>query len=242
MTDGYTNVWDNGYPSGGNYWSDYNGTDLLLGSGQNETGSDGIGDTPYVIDANNRDNYPLMKPYAGPHDIGITYIATSKTGCLPMQTVGQGYCMKVTAKILNYGEQSETFNITVYTNTIAINETQVTLTSRNSINITFTINTTSLAYGNYTISAYAWPVIGETNTANNNLTGGTVKVTIAGDINGDFTVDIYDAITLAGAFNSVPTSIKWNANADINGDNVVDIYDAIILASRFGRVGIPPFP
>jgi parallel beta-helix repeat protein len=52
------NVWDDGYPSGGNYWSDYNGTDIRSGPYQNETGSDGIGDTPYVIDANNKDRYP----------------------------------------------------------------------------------------------------------------------------------------------------------------------------------------
>jgi parallel beta-helix repeat protein len=51
----YGNVWDNGYPSGGNYWSDYNGTDLLSGPLQNETGADGIGDSMY-----NRDHYPLM--------------------------------------------------------------------------------------------------------------------------------------------------------------------------------------
>jgi len=57
------NVWDDGYPSGGNYWSDYNGTDLFSGSYQNETGSDGIGDTPYVIDGNNQDRYPLMNPW-----------------------------------------------------------------------------------------------------------------------------------------------------------------------------------
>jgi parallel beta-helix repeat protein len=57
---GGTNTWDNGYPSGGNYWSDYNGTDLCSGPYQNVTGSDGIGDTPYVIDANNTDYYPLM--------------------------------------------------------------------------------------------------------------------------------------------------------------------------------------
>ncbi len=43
------NSWDNG--AQGNYWSDYRGTD---------TDGDGIGNTPYVIDADNNDNYPLM--------------------------------------------------------------------------------------------------------------------------------------------------------------------------------------
>jgi len=57
---GYANVWDDDYPSGGNYWSDCNGTDLYSGSYQNETGSDGIGDTEYAIDGNNTDHYPLM--------------------------------------------------------------------------------------------------------------------------------------------------------------------------------------
>ena len=60
------NTWDNGFPSGGNYWSDYNGTDLFNGPYQNEIGSDGIGDTACVIDENNQDNYPLMQPYSGP--------------------------------------------------------------------------------------------------------------------------------------------------------------------------------
>jgi len=59
----YTNVWDGGYPSGGNYWSDYNNNDTYSGPYQNETGSDGIGDTQYNIDANNRDRYPLIQPY-----------------------------------------------------------------------------------------------------------------------------------------------------------------------------------
>jgi len=45
--------WDNGFPSGGNYWSDYKGTD---------SNEDGLGDTPYIINENNQDNYPLMNP------------------------------------------------------------------------------------------------------------------------------------------------------------------------------------
>jgi parallel beta-helix repeat protein len=45
----YPNSWDDGRE--GNYWSNYNGTDA---------NHDGIGDTPYVIDANNTDRYPLM--------------------------------------------------------------------------------------------------------------------------------------------------------------------------------------
>lgn len=53
-------AFDDGYPSGGNYWRSYTGVDKQSGPYQNLTGSDGIGDTPYRIDANNTDNYPLM--------------------------------------------------------------------------------------------------------------------------------------------------------------------------------------
>jgi parallel beta-helix repeat protein len=59
--DDGSNFWDNGYPSGGNYWSDYTGTDFYRGENQYIPGSDGIGDTPYYIPGdNNRDRYPLM--------------------------------------------------------------------------------------------------------------------------------------------------------------------------------------
>jgi hypothetical protein len=43
------NIWD--HNSQGNYWSNYNGTD---------NNGDKIGDTPYVLNSNNVDYYPLM--------------------------------------------------------------------------------------------------------------------------------------------------------------------------------------
>jgi parallel beta-helix repeat protein len=58
---GTRTAWDRGYPAGGNFWSDYTGVDLCSGPGQDVcTGPDGIGDTPYAIDADTIDRYPLM--------------------------------------------------------------------------------------------------------------------------------------------------------------------------------------
>lgn len=61
--DFMSNQWDNGYPSGGNFWSDYTGIDNCSGPSQDICPDpDGIGDTPYVIDADSQDRYPLMSP------------------------------------------------------------------------------------------------------------------------------------------------------------------------------------
>jgi len=44
----------------GNYWSDYHGQDV---------DGNGIGDTPYIIDETNQDNFPLMHPLIPPIDV-----------------------------------------------------------------------------------------------------------------------------------------------------------------------------
>jgi len=56
----FPNKWDNGYKEGGNYWGDYAGVDEKSGSNQDQPGSDGIGDTPYIIDDKNVDHYPFI--------------------------------------------------------------------------------------------------------------------------------------------------------------------------------------
>ena len=53
-----TNSWDSGIE--GNYWSDYTDSDSDF---------NGIGDSPYLVDGNNSDNYPLMNQYWNPADI-----------------------------------------------------------------------------------------------------------------------------------------------------------------------------
>lgn len=64
-------VWDNGYPSGGNYWSTYGGVDLFSGPGQNITGPDGIGDSQFNLSGSNIDYYPLMGKWVAPAAVFI---------------------------------------------------------------------------------------------------------------------------------------------------------------------------
>jgi len=85
-------IWDDSYPSGGNYWSDYTGVDTQSGRYQNQSGSDGIGDTPY-----SRDRYPLMNPWipTAPISYVITVPLDFPTIQEAITVAGSGYTLFV---------------------------------------------------------------------------------------------------------------------------------------------------
>jgi hypothetical protein len=62
-----------------------------------------------------------------------------------------------------------------------------------------------------------------------------VFVTIVGDINGDKTVNILDAVVIALAWNATPSDLWWNVKADINHDGKVDIYDGTRIGLHWGE-------
>ena len=172
----------------------------------------------------------------GVHDVVVTNVSSSKNGCLPMPTVGQGFSASINVTVANQGSYTETFNVTAYANTTAIATfTDITLTSGNSTTLTFTWNTTDFAYGNYSISAFASPVEGETHLTDNTLVDGWVYVSIPGDINGDQYVNAKDAVILGGAFGSTRGDPTYSLNADINSDDWCNAKDAVILGTYFGQ-------
>jgi parallel beta-helix repeat protein len=188
------NVWDDGYPSSGNYWSDYSGADLFNSIYQNVTGSDGIGDTPYIIDPYTSDlnfcfdNYPLMNPWPY-NDVAIDTLAATPT------EVRKGDSCFIDLTVANIGDFDETFNVTVYANmtitasvmTIVTYET-VTLNGHDSAMLTFIWDTSGFEPGNYTLSAIASPIPGETNVADNTFVTSPMQIvplmTGGGEANG----------------------------------------------------------
>ena len=97
----YDNIWDDSYPSGGNYWSDYGGIDLHDGPNQDQPDSDGIGDTFYVVNANDTDRYPLWNPYGSSpptHVLAITATTGGTTNPPPeVYSYNEGTVKVITA-------------------------------------------------------------------------------------------------------------------------------------------------
>jgi len=207
-----TNVWDDGYPSGGNYWSDYlEPTDLFRGPYQNITGSDGIADYPYIIAETDEDRYPLMGPF-GPQtisglnvtvfptpDIGLTFEEVTVAGSTTAQItaaptppsgfvlVGSYYDIKITA---------------VYSGKITIrmiyDDTNLTPEQESSLRL--------LRYD-----------------------------ALATDINSDSKVDWRDICKVMVALGSRPGSPRWDPACDINHDGIINLKDLLAVWKDLGK-------
>ena len=182
-----------------------------------------LSDTPVIVELGLRDD-------------AITDAVSLKT------VVGQGFPMYMNVALVNRGNFTETFNVTVYANNIQIETQPVTLKNGTSTTMTFTLNTTGLVYGNYTISAVADTVPNEADTTDNNCTCNiAVHVGVPGDISGptqgvyDGKCDMRDISYLIIRFNSKPNSANWNPNADINDDATVNMRDISIAIINFNK-------
>jgi len=111
----------------------------------------------------------------GQPNIAVTNVTPSEF------VIEKGSTQAIDVTVANKGYFPETFNLTLYANATAIQTQNVTLLGRNSDIITFLWNTTGFAKGNYTISAYAWPVPSEVKTDDNLYIDGTGQIKISED-------------------------------------------------------------
>jgi parallel beta-helix repeat protein len=155
-------VWDNGYPSGGNYWYDryfslsYPMQDTKSGPFQNETGSDGISDRSLWNGYTNV-NYPLMGPFHT-FDVGewngtecsVNIISSSSISQITLDTDNNALSFNVT------GSAGEAFSRIVIPNTVVQDLWQG--------NFTVLINGQSWPSTNMTDDAYTYIYINYTHS------------------------------------------------------------------------------
>ena len=243
---GTNNIWDDGYPSGGNYWSDYTGVDNYSGVNQDELGSDGIGDTPYVFDYH-QDNYPLMRPW---NIVQATFDIDPDT--LNLRSQGQWITCYIQ---LPEGYDPEDIDAA----TILLNETIqpvldpkydfVTNSSEYIVDhdgdgilermVKF--NRTEVAswihddlgieYGDVALT-----VTGELYDGTPFEGTDTIRVLFPGDVDDDGNVDPEDFGIFAGCYGMNIESPGYDPRADFNEDGYINPEDFSILSAKYGKI------
>jgi subtilisin family serine protease len=170
------------------------------------------------------------------HDVAVTDVTPLKTA------VGQGFPCDINVTITNEGDLMEAFSTTAYADLIesigdkiTIGTMTIILDPGDSTTITFTWNTTDMAESTYIISAYAGPVPDETEVSDNSFSDGWIVITIPGDVDGDFDVDIYDVVKMCSCYGTEEGDDRYVANCDTDCDGDIDIYDIVIMCSHYGE-------
>jgi len=190
---------------------------------------------PFHVESLSTDIY--VSPLAI-HDVAVTNV----TVCYGATLIHGGTIACINVTVTNEGDVTETFDTTTYWNTTNEIETiEFTLPSGDSNSTCFSWDTTGLTeYEDYEISAYAHPVPGETDLADNTFTYGIVKIVHVGDVNADEKVRVDDVLAVALRFGTdyggPPNSngYFYDPNTDLNCDGKIRVDDVLGTALQFG--------
>ena len=233
-------VWDDGYPSGGNYWSDFAGIDVENGPYQNETGSDGIVDVSYVIDAGNIDHYPLVKPWR--LDQGVAY-ATIDIDPSTVNLKIEGTWITAYVEFRADYNVSEIDVLTVMLENVVHAELSPTVVGDydNDTIPDLMVKFNRTAFSEIIISRGTMHGSIVLNVAGRLLNGtmfegrDVIRVRMPGDTNSDGKVDVKDVKLAALAYGVSAGRPRWNPDADENEDGRIDAKDLCMIARNFGK-------
>jgi hypothetical protein len=183
----------------------------------------------FTLNAN--ETLSLQTPFTkAAHNLAVTSVQLART------VIGEGFGDNVTVGVVDNGENAEIFNVTLYASSTLIgNAVGINVNSTGTVVLTFVWETTGLAKGSYVISASVEPVPGETDTADNTLVDGQVRIVTPGDVDADGVVNVLDVAGIARLFGLNSHSVGYNANMDINFDGKIDILDIAIVGRNFGK-------
>ena len=173
----------------------------------------------------------------GVRDVVVTNVTASDSR-YGTTTVYPSWEVTITVNVKNEGDLSETFNVTAYYDSTAIN-TQTVNNLAPGANTTLTFIMTGVSPGNaglnYTISAEASVVPYEIDTDDNTYVDGDIWVRYPGDLDGDGDVDWSDFVLFAAGYLTFPPDPILIPLADLDYDGDVDGDDFILFTGYYGH-------
>ena len=234
-----TNRWHGGYPSGGNYWSDYSERYPEAA----ELNVSGIWDTAYFIYDNNEDEYPLVFPF-----------------CQPISNLNTGSFYATIQEAVNALETLDNHTIFVHAGTynehVVVNKSVFIMGQRKDQTIVdgggegtaFSINAENVAVGGLTVrsATHGFYLMNSNNSriSNNIITNVTSAVTLDGSsrnnlLKGNSIQESYDGIALVGM--SSGNTVKNNVLALCTNHGVSILTSSNLVSGNTllnGAVGI----
>jgi len=147
----------------------------------------------------------------------------------------QGLTTSISVISQNYGMENEEFQVTCYANSTIIGSQPVILAAGQLTSTNFAWNTTTMTPGNYTISAEASIVPGETDTADNIRLDGIIQVRIPGDADFNGIVELDDFVHWVLNVGKTREELSVNAYADFDNNGLVDLSDYPVWVYNLGR-------
>jgi len=114
--------------------------------------------------------YMAERAIAEAYDVAVTQVSAERA------TAESGSSLKIDTTVENQGFYEETFNLTLLANSTIVQTATTTLANQSEEILTFTWNTAGFPLGNYTISAQAEAIPGETDLTDNLMINGNVQV------------------------------------------------------------------
>jgi hypothetical protein len=150
------------------------------------------------------------------------------------QAVCYGFPIYIEVLIVNDGDHTLTFNLTLTINGTVTRISHVEMEGGWTVLVLYFLDSTKYPLGDLTVDATVQLLSGDSNATDNTYDAGNLTVTIIGDVNGDLSVNIFDVVAITSIYGGEQGDSQYRVASDLNHDGQINILDVTTCTSYYG--------